>query len=217
MKNNANSHVKNALVNLLVFPGLGSLRSGRWSAGIGQLVLVLSGTAMGLIWFFKEVSQYYGLMGSLQDGAVDEKPKAVAWIGEIGAVLFVISWAWACVTSISLFQQASRETAKASALPPVLPVAGTGPNEAKIRAAMVALPQWRRAGQVIMRTYEFNDFPDAMKFVNAVAALAEQEQHHPDIDVRWNKVALAFTTHDAGGLTDKDFALARACDAKLLG
>ena len=52
-----------------------------------------------------------------------------------------------------------------------------------------------------------------MKFVNAVAVLAEQAQHHPDLDVRWNKVTLALTTHDAGGLTEKDFALARQCDA----
>jgi 4a-hydroxytetrahydrobiopterin dehydratase len=55
-----------------------------------------------------------------------------------------------------------------------------------------------------------------MNFVNAIADLAEQAQHHPDIDVRWNKVTLAFTTHDAGGLTEKDFALARQCDASSL-
>jgi 4a-hydroxytetrahydrobiopterin dehydratase len=66
---------------------------------------------------------------------------------------------------------------------------------------------------VIARTFEFKDFPAAMNFVNAVATLAEQAQHHPDIDVRWNKVTLALTTHDAGGLTEKDFALARQCDA----
>jgi 4a-hydroxytetrahydrobiopterin dehydratase len=52
-----------------------------------------------------------------------------------------------------------------------------------------------------------------MKFVNAVAQLAEQFQHHPDMDIRWNKVTLALTTHDAGGLAEKDFALARRCDA----
>jgi 4a-hydroxytetrahydrobiopterin dehydratase len=218
MKKDPNSIAKNALVNLLVFPGLGSLRAGRWVAGMGQLVLVLSGTAMGLIWFFKELSQYYGLMGSLQDGAGDEKPKAVAWIGEIGAVLFVISWAWAGVTSISLFQEASKEASKASAPPPpVLTMTKKNPNDAKIQAALATLPNWKRNGQIISRTYEFEDFPDAMKFVNNVAVLAEQAQHHPDIDVRWNKVTLALTTHDAGGLTEKDFALARACDAKLLG
>jgi 4a-hydroxytetrahydrobiopterin dehydratase len=53
-----------------------------------------------------------------------------------------------------------------------------------------------------------------MKFVNSVAELAEQVQHHPDIDVRWNRVTLALTTHDAGGLTEKDLALARDCDAR---
>jgi 4a-hydroxytetrahydrobiopterin dehydratase len=52
-----------------------------------------------------------------------------------------------------------------------------------------------------------------MKFVNAVATLAEEAQHHPDIDVRWNRVTLALSTHDAGGLTEKDFTLARQCDA----
>jgi 4a-hydroxytetrahydrobiopterin dehydratase len=51
-----------------------------------------------------------------------------------------------------------------------------------------------------------------MKFVSAVAQLAEEEWHHPDIDIRWNKVTLALTTHDAGGLTKKDFALAKKFD-----
>jgi 4a-hydroxytetrahydrobiopterin dehydratase len=207
MNNNANSHAKNALANILFFPGLGSLRSGRWGAGIGQLVFALTGSCLVLLWCFKELTQYYDLMFG------DVKPQAVGWIGVTGGVLLGISWAWACVTSISLFQEA----AKVSAPPPVLPMAGTGPNEAKNRAAMQALPNWKRNGQIIARTYEFEDFPEAMKFVNNVAVLAEQAQHHPDIDVRWNKVTLALTTHDAGGLTEKDFALARACDAKLLG
>ena len=56
-----------------------------------------------------------------------------------------------------------------------------------------------------------------MKFVNAVAAAAESAQHHPDIDIRWNKVTLALSTHDAGGLTEKDFALARHCDTLAAG
>ena len=51
-----------------------------------------------------------------------------------------------------------------------------------------------------------------MKFEDAVAKVAEKEQHHPDIDIRWNKVTLALTTHDAGGLTEKDFALAKKFD-----
>ena len=52
-----------------------------------------------------------------------------------------------------------------------------------------------------------------MKFVNDIADFAGQAQHHPDIDIRWNQVTLALTTHDAGGLTEKDFALARQCEA----
>jgi 4a-hydroxytetrahydrobiopterin dehydratase len=60
--------------------------------------------------------------------------------------------------------------------------------------------------------FQFEDFPAAMKFVDAVAELAEQAWHHPDIDIRWNKVTLALTTHDAGGLTQKDFDLARQFD-----
>ena len=67
-------------------------------------------------------------------------------------------------------------------------------------------------GDVIARTYLFKDFPAATKFVNAAAKLAGQAWHHPDIDIRWNKVALTLTTHDAGGLTEKDFDLARKFD-----
>jgi 4a-hydroxytetrahydrobiopterin dehydratase len=83
----------------------------------------------------------------------------------------------------------------------------------KIQSALAAVPQWRRNGEIISRVFQFKDFPAAMKFVNAVAELAEQAQHHPDVDIRWNKVTLALTTHDAGGLTEKDFALAKQCDA----
>lgn len=83
---------------------------------------------------------------------------------------------------------------------------------AQIKAAMPSVPQWRRNASVIARTFEFKDFVVAMKFVNAVARAAEKAWHHPDIDIRWNKVTLALTTHDAGGLTEKDFALAAKFD-----
>jgi 4a-hydroxytetrahydrobiopterin dehydratase len=86
-------------------------------------------------------------------------------------------------------------------------------DDAHLQPALASLPQWQRQGETISRTYEFADFPAAIKFVNAVAAMAEQVQHHPDIDVRWNKVTLALSTHDAGGLTEKDFVLAREFDA----
>jgi 4a-hydroxytetrahydrobiopterin dehydratase len=83
---------------------------------------------------------------------------------------------------------------------------------AEIKAACAGLPQWRRKGTAITRVLEFADFVAAMKFVNAVARAAEKACHHPDIDIRWNKVTLTLSTHDAGGLTAKDFALAAKCD-----
>jgi 4a-hydroxytetrahydrobiopterin dehydratase len=86
-------------------------------------------------------------------------------------------------------------------------------DEAKIILSLSSLRDWKREDQVISHTFEFADFVGAMKFVNAVATLAEEAQHHPDIDVRWNRVTLALSTHDAGGLTEKDFTLARQCDA----
>ncbi len=78
---------------------------------------------------------------------------------------------------------------------------------------MKRIPAWTRRGSTIRRTFEFADFVVAMKFVNAIARAAEKAQHHPDIDIRWNRVALGLTTHDAGGLTAKDFALAVRADA----
>jgi 4a-hydroxytetrahydrobiopterin dehydratase len=81
-----------------------------------------------------------------------------------------------------------------------------------IRAALKRVPQWKKSVRTIVRTYEFKDFPAAVRFVNKVAKLAEAAWHHPDIDIRCNKVTLTLTTHDAGGLTRKDFALARKFD-----
>jgi 4a-hydroxytetrahydrobiopterin dehydratase len=83
---------------------------------------------------------------------------------------------------------------------------------AQIKSALVKIPHWKKTGAVVSRTFQFKDFPAALKFVNAVGKIAERDQHHPDIDIRWNKVSLALTTHDAGGLTEKDFALAQKID-----
>ena len=82
----------------------------------------------------------------------------------------------------------------------------------EIESALATIPDWRRDGTVITHTFEFKDFVAAMKFVNHVAQLAERAQHHPDIDIRWNKVTLALTTHSDGGLTENDFKLAREID-----
>jgi 4a-hydroxytetrahydrobiopterin dehydratase len=86
-------------------------------------------------------------------------------------------------------------------------------NASEIKSASAAVPEWAKKGAAISRTYQFKDFPAAIRFVNAVAELAEAAWHHPDIDIRWNKVTLALTTQDAGGLTEKDFELARTFDA----
>jgi 4a-hydroxytetrahydrobiopterin dehydratase len=90
-------------------------------------------------------------------------------------------------------------------------------NAAEIKSALAKIPGWKKKAAIISRKFQFKDFPAAMKFVNTVAKIAEKEQHHPDIDIRWNKVTLALTTHDAGGLTKKDFALAKKFDALSLG
>ena len=83
----------------------------------------------------------------------------------------------------------------------------------EVKTALATVPDWKKKGATIARTYQFRDFPAAIKFVHAVAGLAEKACHHPDIDIRWNQVTLALTTHDAGGLTEKDFDLARKFDA----
>ena len=83
---------------------------------------------------------------------------------------------------------------------------------AQIKSALIAVPDWKKTGATIARTFAFKDFPAAIRLVNAVAKLAEEAGHHPDIDIRWNKVTLTLTTHSAGGLTEKDFKLARQVD-----
>jgi 4a-hydroxytetrahydrobiopterin dehydratase len=88
-------------------------------------------------------------------------------------------------------------------------------NASQIKAALKSVPDWRKKRNTIARTFQFKDFPAAIKFVNAVAKLAEKAWHHPDIDIRWNKVALTLTTHSEGGLTNKDFELARRFDHRL--
>ncbi len=86
-------------------------------------------------------------------------------------------------------------------------------SDTEIAAELARTPGWTRSGKAIERTYRFPDFKGAMLFVNGVAALAEGAGHHPDIAVRYGAVTLALWTHSAGGLTAKDFVLARRIDA----
>lgn len=79
----------------------------------------------------------------------------------------------------------------------------------QITKELQSIKEWKLAGKEITKTYTFKDFVRSMGFVNSVALLAEKANHHPDIDIRWNKVVLSLSTHSAGGLTEKDFSLAK--------
>jgi len=79
----------------------------------------------------------------------------------------------------------------------------------EIDRALRELGGWKLEGKEIRKTFPHDSFAEAIVFVNAVAHLAELANHHPDIDIRYTNVSLALTTHDQGGLTEKDFNLAR--------
>ncbi len=81
-------------------------------------------------------------------------------------------------------------------------------SSSEAQSRLAALPGWQIEGRELVRTFQFKDFRAALHFVNQVGELAEAAGHHPDIDIRYNRVRLALVTHDAGGLTAKDFDLA---------
>jgi 4a-hydroxytetrahydrobiopterin dehydratase len=85
-------------------------------------------------------------------------------------------------------------------------------DDTAVQSALRELPGWMREGDEIVETYEFDNFRSAMAFVDRVAEAAEAANHHPDIDIRYNKVTLRLTSHDSGGLTEKDTSLARRID-----
>jgi 4a-hydroxytetrahydrobiopterin dehydratase len=87
-------------------------------------------------------------------------------------------------------------------------------NESQRQEFTASYPEWTLAGDTIHRTFTFSDFVEAIGFVNQVAPLAEAANHHPDIDIRWNKVTLTLSTHSEGGLTAKDTDLASEIDAR---
>jgi 4a-hydroxytetrahydrobiopterin dehydratase len=82
-----------------------------------------------------------------------------------------------------------------------------------VQESLRSLPRWKLEGKEIVRRYEFPDFAAAMVFVNQVAEQAEKAGHHPDIDIRYNKVRLALVSHDKGGLTKRDMAMAVTIDS----
>ena len=81
-----------------------------------------------------------------------------------------------------------------------------------LAAAMKSLSGWASANNEISKTFKFGNFVEAVAFVNRLADLAERAGHHPDIDIRYNRVRIALTTHDEGGVTEKDTQLAGEID-----
>ena len=85
-------------------------------------------------------------------------------------------------------------------------------SDEDITTALESLPGWERAGGQITKQYRFDGFPAAVAFVVLISYAAEAADHHPDIDIRYNKVTVALSTHSEGGITAKDAALARTIE-----
>ena len=85
-------------------------------------------------------------------------------------------------------------------------------DDLQIQQALNSLQGWELREGKISRLYRFKEFMESIEFANRVAKLAETHDHHPDILIRYNKVQLTLVTHSAGGLTEKDFQLAREID-----
>ena len=85
-------------------------------------------------------------------------------------------------------------------------------NSESIKGWLSGRKGWRRRSNKLMKDFEFRSFRDSIVFVNRVATLADSHDHHPDIDVRYATVTLTLSTHDAGGITEKDLDLAEQID-----
>lgn len=90
-------------------------------------------------------------------------------------------------------------------------------SDDEVRDALAARPGWVVADRAITKEWSFSSFPDAVAFVVRVAFAAEAANHHPDIDVRYRRVTLTLTSHDAGGVTQRDLDLAARIDALAAG
>jgi 4a-hydroxytetrahydrobiopterin dehydratase len=96
-----------------------------------------------------------------------------------------------------------------------VPIMSPTLDQSELDAAVSTLPNWKLEQGELTRTVTFSDFKQALDFVNRVAAFAEAANHHPDIDIRYNKVRLSLVTHDSGGITRKDVDLAKSIDTAL--
>lgn len=85
-------------------------------------------------------------------------------------------------------------------------------SDIEIQRSLGGLPGWARKGTTLVKSFHFATFPAGIDFIRRVATVAEKLNHHPDIDIRYTKVSFVLSTHDAGGITDKDLALARSIE-----
>ena len=85
-------------------------------------------------------------------------------------------------------------------------------KQSEIQQRLTEVKGWKLDGNAIKKEWQFRDFDEAMQFINRVADLAREQDHHPELFNVYNKVSLRFSTHDAGGLTNRDFKMATAVD-----
>ena len=88
-------------------------------------------------------------------------------------------------------------------------------TKAQIQTMLKETPEWHLESGKLVRDWTFPDFASAMAFVNRVAQLAESANHHPDIDIRYNKVRLSLTSHDTGGISERDARMAATISREL--
>jgi len=86
-------------------------------------------------------------------------------------------------------------------------------TDEQVQDGLTSLPGWERQGDEIVKEYKFGGFGDAVAFVTRIAFRADKADHHPDLDIRYNKVRVALSTHSEGGLTGKDLDLAAQVEA----
>lgn len=87
-------------------------------------------------------------------------------------------------------------------------------SDLEIQRALGGLSGWTRRGDLLTKTFTFPTFADGIAFVDRIAKIADARQHHPDIDIRYTKIMLCLSTHDAGGITEKDLELAAAIEQR---
>lgn len=85
-------------------------------------------------------------------------------------------------------------------------------NDESVAGWMEGRSGWKRNDDALVKDFEFPTFRDSIVFVNRMATLADEREHHPDIDIRYDKVRVTLTTHDAGGITEKDLEMAEQID-----